>query len=52
MAKSSSERLKFRCEGPVKLFEDNLLCVSLAGTTESRSIKHVDFKYHFIMESC
>jgi hypothetical protein len=43
--------LNLDVKGPIKLFEDNLGCVSLAETTESKSIKHTDIMYHFIRES-
>jgi hypothetical protein len=35
---------------PLKLFEDNLGCISLAKTPENRQVKDTDIKYHIIWE--
>lgn len=44
--------LSIECDGPVRIFEDNQLCITITKEAcEYKRMKHIDIKYNFIRES-
>jgi len=49
--KSLSESINIKLDKPIKIFEDNQGCISIASSSSChKRSKHIDIKYHFARE--
>lgn len=45
------EDLNCKADGPVPIFEDNRGCIGMARNPESKRVKHIDIKHHFVRDN-